>query len=87
MQVGDIVIYHAPEKEAYNGSTEHAALVTKVHSDTCVNLTIMPDGRSNYFRTSVTTNENDNGYFSTREDPNALQLGAAARAAGKEEAY
>lgn len=37
--LGRIVLYTGPG----GGSTEHAAIITKVHSDTCVNLAIFED--------------------------------------------
>ncbi len=51
--IGRIVHYHAPEAEASNGTQLFAAMVTRVWSETCVNLTVYPDGGNAYFRTSV----------------------------------
>ena len=42
--VGQVVIYRQPdEARPHNGTPEHPALVTRVHSDVCVNLTVFYD--------------------------------------------
>lgn len=43
--VGRIVHFRETGK-AWNGSETCPAIITKVHSDTCVNLTVFPDAHS-----------------------------------------
>lgn len=38
--LGRIVLFRSHES---NGATEHPAIITRVWSDTCVNLTVFPD--------------------------------------------
>lgn len=38
--IGRIVLWHG---EVSNGSVEHPAIITRVWTDTCVNLTVFPD--------------------------------------------
>lgn len=35
------------------GDIDHAAIITRVHSDTCVNLKVFPDAGEIFARTSV----------------------------------
>lgn len=49
--IGRIVIFKG---EAANGVTEHPAVITRVWSDTCVNLTVFFDAKAPEVRTSVT---------------------------------
>lgn len=53
--VGRIVLFRS---ELANGVTEHAAMVTRVWSDTTVNLTVFLDGGAVIAPTSVTLDEN-----------------------------
>lgn len=49
-----MVIYFADgEHEVSNGQDRHVAIVTAVHSETCVNLYVIPDLGEPYFKTSV----------------------------------
>lgn len=49
-----VVFYHANgEEEVSNGSDCHVAIITAVHSETCVNLYVIPDLGEPHFRTSV----------------------------------
>lgn len=52
--LGRIVLYRGIVSNAAN---EHPALVTRVWSDTCVNLTVFPDYGSQELRTSVNQDE------------------------------
>ena len=52
--LGRIVLYRGMQS---NGSNEHPALVTRVWSDTCVNLTVFPDSNSIATMTSVNQDE------------------------------
>ncbi len=47
---GDIVTVTGP---MFNGSTRHAAIVTAVHGDSMVNLTVFPDMNGTYELGSV----------------------------------
>lgn len=43
--IGRIVIYTQPELETpYNGVRQHPAIITRVWSNTCVNLRVFADG-------------------------------------------
>lgn len=48
--IGRIVIYRGIDS---NGSLEHPAIITRVWSDTCVNLTVFPDNGEVIVKTSV----------------------------------
>jgi hypothetical protein len=52
--VGRIVLFRS---ELSNGVTEHPAIVNRVWSDTCVNLTVFPDCGHPIIKTSVLQNE------------------------------
>lgn len=52
--IGRIVLFRSLES---NGSSEHPAVVTRVWSDTCVNLTVFPDFGEPVLKTSVNQNE------------------------------
>lgn len=41
--IGRIVIYFAKESERHNGQYIHPAVITRVHSDACVNLKVSFD--------------------------------------------
>lgn len=56
--LGRIVLFRSLDS---NGSKEHPALVTRVWSDTCVNLTVFPDYGELVFKTSVNQNESLEG--------------------------
>lgn len=52
--VGRIVHYRLCEQEpTINGTDVHPAIITRVWSDTCVNLTVFPDAAEPFFKTSV----------------------------------
>lgn len=52
--LGRIVLFRS---EQSNGQHEHPAIVTRVWSDTCVNLTVLPDCGAPVSKTSVIQNE------------------------------
>lgn len=54
--IGRIVIYVCADHEpSFNGSREHPAIITRVWSDTCVNLKVFFDGSAGVdTRTSAT---------------------------------
>lgn len=52
--LGRVVLYHGVIS---NGAAEHPAIVTRVWSDTCVNLTVLPDFGAPELRTSVNQDE------------------------------
>lgn len=52
--LGRIVHYRAASsKEVWSGADVHAAIVTRVWSDRCVNLKVLPDGGPVFDKTSV----------------------------------
>ena len=51
--IARMVHYHARPDEISNGAHLFAAVVTRVWSDRCVNLTIFPDNAQPFTRTSV----------------------------------
>lgn len=51
--VGRIVHYKSTDESAHwNHADTHPAIITRVHSDTCVNLTVFPDANESVTRTS-----------------------------------
>lgn len=56
--VGRIVLFRSVES---NAQKEHAAIITRVFSDTCVNLTVFPDYGSPLVKSSVFQNESLEG--------------------------
>jgi hypothetical protein len=52
--IGRIVLFRS---ETSNGSTEHPAIINRVWSDVCVNLTVFPDCGAPVSKTSVVQNE------------------------------
>ena len=56
--LGRIVLYRSIDN---NGTREHPALVTRVWTDTCVNLTVFPDFGQLLLKTSVVQNESLEG--------------------------
>lgn len=52
--VGRIVLFHALES---NGATEHSAIITRVWSNTCVNLLVFPDNGTPIAKTSACFDE------------------------------
>lgn len=52
--IGRIVFYRGISS---NGSEEHPAIITRVWSDTCINLTVFPDFRGIELKTSVNQDE------------------------------
>lgn len=57
--LGRIVLFRSHES---NGAKEHPAMITRVWSDTCVNLTVFPDFANHFvMKTSVNQNENLEG--------------------------
>lgn len=52
--LGRIVLFRS---ELSNGSHEHPAVINRVWSDTCVNLTVFPDCGAPVSKTSVVLNE------------------------------
>jgi len=63
--LGRIVLVNDPGHES-NGTTEHPAIINRVWSDVCVNLTVFPDYGAPYTKTSVTLHEDE----STPPQPN-----------------
>lgn len=57
--VGRIVMFHSDAKQ--NGSNVHPAIITRVWTRDCVNLTIFPDAGLPYSVTSVSYGENGDG--------------------------
>ena len=70
--LGRIVLFHGIK---YNDSFEHPAIVTKVWSPYCVNLTVFPDVGLPFTITSVcqkeglTPDDESNGTYSWRWPP------------------
>ena len=56
--LGRIVLFRSLDS---NGTKEHPALITRVWSDTCVNLTVFPDYGEPVYKTSVNQNESLEG--------------------------
>jgi hypothetical protein len=56
--IGRIVLFRT---HASNGALEHPAIITRVWSDTCVNLSVFPDFGEPQPRTSVNQNESLDG--------------------------
>ncbi len=52
--IGRIVLFRG---EKSNGANEHPAIVTRVWSDTCVNLTVFLDNGAPFVVTSATQDE------------------------------
>ncbi len=52
--IGRIVLFR---RENVNGVDEHPAIITRVWSDTCVNLTVWLDGGATFFASSAMLNE------------------------------
>jgi hypothetical protein len=77
--LGRIVLFRS---ELSNGSQEHPAVVNRVWSDTCVNLTVFPDCGQPISKTSVVQNEDlvdGNQSFAWRWPPRGNGSGAAMR--------
>jgi len=53
--VGRIVL--VGESTTPDTTVEHAAMITRVHSENCVNVTVFPDGGLPYPKTSVVLSE------------------------------
>jgi len=53
--IGRIVLFRS---EQSNGISEHPAVINRVWSDECVNLTVFPDCGAPISKTSVVQNEN-----------------------------
>lgn len=57
--IGRVVIYHTTEQErnfnklSGNLQYELPAIIVAVHSDTCVNLKVFPDGVGDMWKTSI----------------------------------
>ena len=66
MRVGDTVNFHGYHS---NGSNVHPAIVTRVWTQDCVNLQVLPDGREPFVATSVRRigGPSDGVYFSERD--------------------
>jgi hypothetical protein len=67
--LGRIVLFRA---EHSNGATEHPAIITRVWSDTCVNLTVFPDYAAPVAKSSVAFSDdvdNPNGLYAWRWPP------------------
>ena len=54
--LGRIVLYRSIES---NSATEHPAIITRVWSDTCVNLLVFPDNSAPVVKTSASFNDQD----------------------------
>ncbi len=54
--LGRIVLFRS---ELSNGALEHPAIITRVWSDTCVNLTVFLDFGAPSLKTSVTFDESE----------------------------
>ena len=52
--LGRIVLFR---QQLSNDAVEHPAIITRVWSDTCINLTVFPDYGSPDYKTSVVQNE------------------------------
>lgn len=53
--IGRIVIFTSAER--HNGETKHPAIITRVWTRDCVNLTVFPDAELPFPRTSVVYDE------------------------------
>lgn len=60
--VGRIVHYHREKTDSVDHPLEEpvAAIITRVWSDTCVNLTLFADGRGEFKMTSVCLRDEQN---------------------------
>ena len=56
--IGRIVLFRSAPS---NGTVEHPAIITRVWSDTCVNLTVFQDFGEPILKTSVNQNESLDG--------------------------
>lgn len=63
---GRIVLFHGVVS---NGAREHPAIVTRVWSDTCVNLTVFPDYMGPQLYTSVNQDESNSQDIGWRWPP------------------
>lgn len=60
--IGRVVIFRMADiAPPINGSREHPAMITAVHSETSVNLKVLCDGPQTPWVTSVEFSENDTG--------------------------
>ena len=67
--IGRIVLFRSHDS---NGVKEHPAIINRVWSDTCVNLTVFPDCGAPVCKTSVTLNEDmedANSHYAWRWPP------------------
>ncbi len=64
--LGRIVLFHNFDS---NATKEHPAIITRVWSDTCINLTVFPDYSVSIVRSSVNQDEEMKQEFGWRWPP------------------
>lgn len=62
---GRIVLYREPGFVS-NGDNEHVAIITRVWTRDCVNLTVLPDCGAPVSKTSVVFHDKDDGDYGWR---------------------